>query len=285
MLRPSAVFLTLLVASSDLISAMTLKKYAYRAALVGFGSLLSLNLAVSASLAGAFPAQTIGAEENSSEDTLRQGLPGRRLGGGTRGDLVFKDAYAYLAALVTSDNLSQTTAAKPTLLFSIPKMVSAQAAEFILRDSEGEETYRTTFMLDGNAGIVSLDLGETNAAPLRMNEDYHWYFSIVSAQSEAHRANDIVVNGNIRRVKSANQAESLAVTSELPIEESLARARALYKEADLWHDAAVMLNTLRQAHPENAAVAYEWNRLIEFAGLSAVLQPSPAIVEVSLKHN
>ncbi|PZO18522.1 MAG: hypothetical protein DCF25_09645 [Leptolyngbya foveolarum] len=265
---------------------MTLTKYACRAALVGLGSLLGLSLTVSASVANSLPEQTVGAKENSGEtDTLRQGLPGRRLGGGTRGDLIFTNAYAYLAALVTSDNLSQTTAAKPTLLFSVPDMVSDQEAEFILRDSEGEEVYRTTFLLSGDAGIVSLALGETNAAPLRTNEDYRWYFSIVSAQSETHRANDVVVHGNIRRVESASQAALADVTNERPVEESLAEARALYREADLWHDAAVMLNALRQAHPENTAVAYEWDRLVEFAGLSAVLQPSPAMVEISLKSD
>ena len=265
---------------------MTLKKYAYRAALVGLGSLLGLSLAVSAGLANSLPVQIVGVKENrGGTDTLRQGLPGRRLGGGTRGDLVFRDAYAYLAALVTADNLSQTTAAKPMLLFSVPDMVSAQAAEFILRDGEGEETYRTTFMLNGTAGIVSLDLGKTNAAPLRENEDYHWYFSIVSAQSETHRANDIVVHGNIRRVGLASQVNSVDRTKPLSVEESLAEARSLYREEDLWHDAAVMLHALRQSYPDNSAVAQEWGRLVEFAGLSAVLQPSPAIVEISLKSN
>ena len=264
---------------------MTIKKYAYRAALVGLGSLLGLSLTVSAGWANTLSSQPVEAKENSSGNTLRQGLPGRRLGGGTRGDLVFKNAYAYLAALVTSDNLSQTTAAKPTLLFSIPDLVSAQEAEFILRDSESEEVYRTTFRLNGDAGVVSLDLSKTSIAPLRMNENYRWYFSIVSAQSETHRANDIAVHGNIRRVESASPVASADVTNSLSVEESLVRAKALYKEADLWHDAAVMLYNLRQAHPDDVAIAREWDRLVESAGLSAVLQPSPAMIEVSLKSN
>ena len=259
-----------------------IKKYAFRTALLGIGSALSLSLMVPTSLAAPTLESTAEAKENSSTGTLRQGLPGRRLGGGTRGDRnVFTDAYAYLAALVTSDNLAVTTAAQPTLLFSIPDMTSAQNAEFILRDSAGEEVYRTAFMLSGDAGVASLDLSETNAAPLRLGEDYRWYFSIVSESKENHRANDIAVHGNIRRVENAGQPTAAAET--LPLEDSLAMARELYQEGDLWHDAAVMLHSLRQAHPNNAAVAAEWDRLVEFAGLSAALQPSSAPVQISLK--
>lgn len=273
----------LFVASSGLINIMTIRKHALGAALIGIGSVLSLNLLVSASLAAPTLESTASSKENSSTGTLRQGLPGRRLGGGTRGDRsVFTDAYAYLAALVTSDNLAVTTAAQPTLLFSIPDMTSAQDAEFILRDSAGEEVYRTTFRLDGEAGVASLDLSETSAAPLRQEENYRWYFSIISDADEDHRAKDIAVHGNIRRI--GNAAQSAQGTTDIAsLENSLAAARALYQEGDLWHDAAVMLHDLRQTHPDNAAVAAEWARLVEFAGLSAVLQPSTATVQISLK--
>ena len=249
---------------------MIIKKYAHKAVLAGLGSLLSLGLTVPASFAVTAPEFVTEAKENS-QDTLRQGLPGRRLGGGTRGDRIFTDAYAYLAALVTSDNLSQTTAAQPTLLFSVPNMVAAQEAEFILRDGEGEDIYRTMFKLSGDAGLVSLDLSETSASPLRIDEDYRWYFSIVSAQSEVDRAEDIVVHGNIRRVQGNHQPDAVAAANALPIELRIASARALYEEEDLWHDAAVVLYAMRQDHPDNLTVAAEWERLVDFAGLSAVL--------------
>ena len=249
---------------------MIIKKYAYRAVLTGLGSLLSLGLTVPASLANAGPELVVEAKENS-QGTLRQGLPGRRLGGGTRGDRVFTDAYAYLAALVTSDNLSQTTAAQPTLLFSVPDMIAAQEAEFILRDSNGENVYQTTFMLNDKAGLVSLDLSETDAAPLRLEENYRWYFSIVSDQSETHRAKDVVVHGNIRRVQGKHSPDAVAAANALPVAERIAKARTLYEEEALWHDAAVVLHAMRHDYPDNSAVAAEWDRLIDFAGLSAVL--------------
>ena len=259
---------------------MIVKKYAYKATIVGLGSFLSIGLSVSNSLANALPGTTVSAKENS-RGTLRQGLPGRRLGGGTRGDRVFTDAYAYLAALVTSDNLSQTTAAQPTLLFSVPGMVSAEDAEFILRDTEGEEVYRTHFSINSEAGMVSLDLSEADVAPLEIGKDYRWYFSII--QDETLRANDIAVHGNIRRVESRYQLASQAEMSAIPLEAQLAKIRPLYEEGDLWHDAAVALHALRQVHPDSSAVADEWGRLVTFAGLSAVLQPEAPAVKVVLK--
>ena len=137
-------------------------------------------------------------------------------------------------------------------------------------------------MLSSDAGVASLDLSETNAAPLRLGEDYRWYFSILSESNEDHRANDIVVHGNIHRVEKADQSAPV-IADMASVEESLAAAKVLYQEGNLWHDAAVMLHSLRQAHPDNAAVAAEWDRLVEFAGLSAVLQPSAASVQISLK--
>ena len=239
-----------------------------------------MGLSVSASLANSTPGATSSAKENS-RGTLRQGLPGRRLGGGTRGDRVFSDAYAYLAALVTSDNLSQTTAAQPTLLFSVPSLISAEDAEFILRNREGEEVYRTNFSLNSEAGLVSLDLSETDISPLEIDQDYRWYFTIVTDAND--RARDVAVHGNIRRVKSDYQLASWAEMNATSVETQVTDIEALYKEGGLWHDAAVALHTLRQIHPDNAAIVDEWNRLISFAGLSAVLQPAAPAVKVVLK--
>ena len=263
---------------------MIIEKYAHKALLVGLGSLLSLGLAIPASLASTSPeaiSSITGTKENST-NTPRQGLPGRRLGGGTRGDrTVFTDAYAYLAALTTPNNLSLTTVAQPTLLFSIPEMASAQTAEFILRDSSGENVYQATFSLGDGAGIASLDLSQTTAAPLRLDEDYRWYFSIVDSPSQSDRAKDIVVHGNIRRV--AGTSQSAKAIAAMPIEEAIATARALHQAENRWHDAAVMLHALQQANPGSSAIAAEWNQLVEFAGLSAVLQPSTSPIQIALK--
>lgn len=54
-----------------------------RVVLFGLGSLLCCALPLPTALASSMPEPTMNVQEDG-QDTLRQGLPGRRLGGGTR---------------------------------------------------------------------------------------------------------------------------------------------------------------------------------------------------------
>lgn len=135
-------------------------------------------------------------------------------------------------------------------------------------------------------GVVSIDLANAGIDPLALAETYHWYFSIVPDATD--RSNDVVVHGNIRRIYWANQLQQqleAAITTEadMSVEESLTQTKALYQEADLWHDAALVLYTLRQTNPENMDVVAEWNRLLEFAELSNVVQSSTSFLQVGLR--
>ncbi|MEO0376991.1 MAG: DUF928 domain-containing protein [Cyanobacteria bacterium P01_A01_bin.17] len=176
---------------------MIIKKFTHAATLVGMSSVLCLGALSSAVLAET--AEITSAKSNQSGETLRQGLPGRRLGGGTRqGGQVFTAEYAYLAALTTSDNLNITTAQRPTLMFYIPDMTAEYTAELIIRDAQDNMVYEGLFQLGSEEGIVSFNTAEQENMPaLALNETYQWYFSIIPEVTD--RASDIVVNGNIRR--------------------------------------------------------------------------------------
>ncbi|MEL6261641.1 MAG: DUF928 domain-containing protein [Cyanobacteria bacterium J06626_6] len=219
------------------------------------------------------------AEQGSG--TLRQGLPGRRLGGGTRSDRLFARDYAYLAALVMPDNLSITTAERPELMFYVPEMISDQAVEFVLRNEADELIYETTFQVESAGGMIALDTAEVAAlSPLNVNETYRWYLSIIPEASD--RANDVVVHGNIRRVNREAWLTQQAINSSalelMNSTDRLQQAKALYQQANLWHDAAIILNELRQADPNSPEIAAEWDQLLSFAGLSTVLDtPYPAV--------
>ena len=67
-------------------------------------SLLTLSL-------GSFPALLLAQQSN----TVKVGLPGRRVGGGTRGNCNF--GQKNLTALVPKNNLALTVAANPQLFF------------------------------------------------------------------------------------------------------------------------------------------------------------------------
>jgi len=269
---------------------MTIKKLAYASTMVGLSSLLCLGSLASSAFAQ--PTETRQAKsQQTGGETLRQGLPGRRLGGGTReGGQVFVDGYSYLAALMTSDNLGVTTAERPTLMFYIPPMVSEQPGELVIRDEADNVVYKSTFPVYSEGGILSFNTAEDEAMPaLAMDETYQWNFSImpdVVEQTSDIRANDIAVSGNIRRVERESwlteQSGDSATVAALGETSPLAQARMLYQQTNLWHDAAIIIDELRQANPADAAIAAEWNQLIEFAGLSAIVETPESTIQIGL---
>ena len=268
---------------------MISKQFARAATLAGLGSLLSLAVPTQVSFANSIANPTTRATtEQDSSDDVRQGLPGRRLSGGTRQGSVFTNAFDCLTALTTPDPVSITTADRPTLMFYVPKMASENNVEFVLRDGNDDLVYETTFLLNSDAGLVSVDTAEAADMPaLSLNEDYQWYFSIVPDSDD--RANDVVVHGGIRRVDQGDWLAQQPVdadltadlTEQLETASPLMQARVLYQQANLWHDAALMLNKMRQAEPENDAIATEWTQLLESAGLANVLQASSPTVQAS----
>lgn len=282
---------------------MITKQFTRAATLASLGSLLALAVVTPVSFANSIAKPTTSAtvksttsattsattEEDQDSSDVRRGIPGRRMGGGTRKGSVFANAFDSLTALTTPDPVSITTASHPTLMFYVPKMASANNVEFVLRNGDDELVYETTFLLDSDAGLVSVDTAEaSDMAALSLNEDYQWYFSIVPDLDD--RANDVVVHGSIRRVDQAKWlAQQLSdadltadLNEQLATADPLMQARILYQQANLWHDAALMLSKMRQAEPENEAIATEWAQLLESAGLANVLQTSSPTIQVSL---
>lgn len=261
-------------------------------ALLGLSSLMLLMAIVPASFANASaPTLTISASEPDPSD-IEIGLPGRRIGGGTRRDTLFANVSESLVALTTPSALSVTTAAQPVFLFHVPEMTKANNAEFILRDGNDELVYEATFEIAPEAGIVSSAIAQSPDMPaLRLNENYQWYFSIYA--DGADRANDAAVHGSIRRV---DQSEWLAqrsvedasvdnasdLSDRLMAADPLMKAQLLYQEANLWHDAASILHSLREANPEDGAIATEWIQLLESAGIAGLIQPTPSSVQAGL---
>lgn len=237
------------------------KKIACISTVVGLSSLFGVAMSASSSIANPIVETaietaietTIASADNS--ETLRQGIPTRRLGGGTRDNTsVFAQNYTYLAALVMPDGMSVTTAQRPTLLFHVPELKADQTAEFVLRDSNDELVYENTFEIDQAGGIIDISLSGVEALPaLTLNSDYQWYFSIIPEPSD--RSTDIVVHGGVRRIESSDW---------------------------LWHDAAVEANAQRQENPADSAIASEWEQLIETAGLSAVVDATEPAVQIGL---
>ena len=192
--------------------------------------------------------------------TQRQGLPGRRVGGGTRGECNFSEKS--LMALIPKSNLGLAVAANPKLFFYIPQTSDSPEVEFVLNDEAGSPVYETIFKAIGTSGVVSLKLPDST--PLKIGKKYHWYLSVICNAQD--RASDVSVDGWIQRVEL-----SPTLASELKKAEPTKRA-AVYAAADLWYVALATLAELRLSRPNDATISAEWAQLLQSVGLENIIQ-------------
>lgn len=232
-----------------MLSSIYSKKSRFRFAAICLTSLLTLSLA-------SFPELVKAGESN----TARVGLPGRRVGGGTRGDCNFGEKT--LTALIPKNNLGLTVAGHPKFFFYIPQTTDSQEVEFVLSDETESEVYEKTFKTTGSSGVVSLSLPDS--APLEIGKKYHWYVSVICNAQD--RSNDVSIDGWIQRV---NTNPTLASKLE---KVALGERGAIYAKANLWHEALTTLAELRHSHPHDSTVSAKWTELLQSVGLDNIAQ-------------
>ncbi|NEP18263.1 MAG: DUF928 domain-containing protein [Leptolyngbya sp. SIO4C1] len=213
-----------------------------------------------------------GVAQTEGSDSLRQGLPGRRISGGSR---VPTEACVLdqqpLIALVPDDAIGLTGKAAPTLWFALPAVSPSRSLEFGLFTQDDQLIYQTTLPVSA-AGVRSIDLTQLEGAPaLTVDENYRWYLSIVCNPS--NRSEDIWVDGWVRRVDLPS-AMAADLASASPLDQP-----HLYLQAGLWHEAITELATLVQRYPESAALEQQWQALLSSIDLdqavdAPVLSPS-----------
>lgn len=212
-------------------------------------SLLTLSLS-------SFPELLLAQQSN----TVKVGLPGRRVGGGTRGNCNFGEKN--LTALVPKNNLALTVAANPQLFFYIPPTTDLQVLEFVLLDESDRQVYEKTFKTTGTSGIISLSL--PNSAQLEMGKKYHWYLSVICNAQD--RADDVSVDGWIQRVKlNPTLASKLAKVAP-------SQRAAVYAQADLWQEALTTLVEIRYSRPYDRNISAQWTSLLQSVGLENLSQ-------------
>ncbi|MGF1499191.1 MAG: DUF928 domain-containing protein [Elainellaceae cyanobacterium] len=190
------------------------------------------------------------------------GLPGRREGGGTRGDCSSADKP--LMALMPETNFGQTVADYPTFYWYVPQ-ISAEAAEFVLLDENNNEIFVTTFAIVDQPGVISLSLPESSGMPpLEVGKDYQWYFSLIC--DFADRSGDMFTNGWIRRVDGS----TLGLGDRLETVSESDRVQ-MYAEAGVWFEALDTLATLRRLRPNDSTVQSQWSTLLQSVGLDEMV--------------
>lgn len=202
-------------------------------------------------------AASVGLEPAQASGSDRGAFPGRRVGGGTRGDCAIDSRS--LAALNPASNLGVTASDRPSLYFSVPTAAAPYHGQFILHDADENRLYETT-VVAGTEPLVGVHLPADLVAA---DQDYHWYF--VVACNPRDLSQNVVLEGWLRRVPlTTAPADAALVDNQLALVEN-------YQAQGLWSDAIALMVELRQAHPDNEAVQAQWSDLLEALDLANVV--------------
>ncbi|MDJ0619876.1 MAG: DUF928 domain-containing protein [Calothrix sp. MO_192.B10] len=175
---------------------------------------------------------------NSGEKS-REGLPGRRYGGGSRG--CNEDMNGRLTALTPENNLVLTKSKSANFMFYLPLTSKPTMVELVLQDKNNNIVYEKIFTTTSTGGVINVSVPDS-VAPLAMNKMYRWHFSVIC--DPTNRAHDIGVDGWIKRVEADN----------------------------LWQDKLVNLAQKRYNKLNDSQLAASWKELLKSEKLDAIAQ-------------
>lgn len=192
----------------------------------------------------------------------QEGLPGSRIGGGTRGECHLNKP---LVALVPENNLVLTKSAYPKFFFYLPPTAQPKQVEFVLQDERNNEIYQTMFATNGSTGVMNVSLpNKESIPPLAFGKEYRWQFVMICDSEK--REHDIGVNGWVKRVK-LDPGLTKKIEQAKPIEQV-----NIYANSGLWQDALLNLAELRYKQPNNFKLSSSWLQLLSSLGLDAIAQ-------------
>jgi len=197
------------------------------------------------------------------------GVPVNTIGGGRRNPCEDKCCEIPPIPLVPADsNMGETATDYPTFFWYMP-MTSAAEVEFVLQDENDKPVYKVTYALAKSTesdvsepGLMSLTLPSfANLSPLEIGKEYKWEVTLLCDPLD--RSNDVGMENpvSIKRVVP-NPALALRIQQATPQQRV-----ALYRDAQLWHDAVSTLVELQRTRPDDANLAVTWDRLLSSAGL------------------
>jgi hypothetical protein len=207
------------------------------------------------------PGSQVIADKPPAPDT---GTPdGQRTPGGTRPEqtVACKPTDKPLTALVPENGKGLTTAEYPVFWFYIPYAAEEiHSIEFSLHDRDETTTlYRTSLQLTQTPGVIGIYLPQSPEYALKVNESYHWYFTVKCEPKETSEEDDIVLEGWATRVEQRpNQV--------------------------IWYDELTNLAKRYLSEPENPEVKRDWVDLLKSVGLEGMAQ-EPVVSSVANPKN
>ena len=181
-----------------------------------------------------------------------EGTPdGQRTPGGTRPELseACKPTDKPLTALVPGNGKGLTTAEYPVFWFYIPYAAEEiHSITFSLHHRDETTTlYRTSVQLTQTPGVIGIPLPQSPEYDLKVNESYHWYFTVKCQPKETSEEDDIVLDGWVTRVE---QGSNLV----------------------LWYDKLTNLAKRYTLEPQNPEMKRAWVELLRSVGLEGLAQ-------------
>ena len=188
-----------------------------------------------------------------------RGAPATRVGGGTRSAAT---KSVQLSVLAPSDT-GLTTRDKPTIYWYVSETLQ-KPVELTLINNESLEAaskpaFEVTLQPPLARGVHAISL-EQYGVVLKPGVEYQWFVALVG--DAAHRSNDVIAGGTIKRVAETDSVRSRAK------EASAASRPALYASAGIWYDAVDELSKQISAQPENRELRAQRAALLEQVGLT-----------------
>ena len=195
------------------------------------------------------PSSQVIADQPPAPDT---GTPdGQRTPGGSRPELsqACKPTDKPLTALVPENGKGLTTADYPIFWFYIPYSADEiHSIEFSLHDrNETATLYRTSIQLTQTPGVIGISLPQNAKYALKVNESYHWYFTVKCEPEETSEEDDVVLEGWVTRVEKGSNLV-------------------------LWYDELTNLAERYLSEPGNSEVKRAWVELLKSVGLEGIAQ-------------
>jgi hypothetical protein len=164
-----------------------------------------------------------------------------------------------------------TISEHPEFFVYVPQ-TSATEAEFILKDEEDNDVYRTNLALSGEPGIVSVSLPE-DLPSLEVGKNYRWFFAVICDPD--NRIEELVVDGWTQR-----QELDTDLAAKLERTTRASDRSFVYAQNGIWHDALSTLAQEIRNSNRNSLAMVQWKLLLESAGLNKITEV-PLLLSVS----
>jgi len=192
----------------------------------------------------------------------KNGIPGRRDGGGSRGPKQTEDCPS-LTALIPESTMGRTASGQPAFFLYISGALDQKIFQFDIKGEDDKVLYKTTFSLSiDRPGIVGIQWSPNSKfITLEDNKNYRWYLGTECDVNGGDRSNDPYITGWINTTAlSADQKRQLQQSPD-PLERL-----KVYVQEGLWHETIATLATLRLNNSGDPSIKNNWDELLKSIG-------------------